>query len=106
MVDQALWGQCAMKIIELFQSFQTPGQATEHLERVRWAGKPICPYCESDSVGPHASPDRRGRRWQCHSCIRAFSATVGTLFHGTHVPLRDWFLVLAVMLNSKKPASA
>lgn len=31
---------------------------------------------------------------------------VGTLFHGTHVPLRDWFLLLALMLNAKKSASA
>lgn len=28
------------------------------------------------------------------------------MFHGTHVPLRDWFLVLALMLNAKKSASA
>jgi hypothetical protein len=28
------------------------------------------------------------------------------LFHGTHIPLRSWFLVLALMLNAKKPASA
>ncbi len=45
-------------------------------------------------------------RWQCRDCTRAFSVTVGTMFHGTHVPLRNWFLVLALMLNAKKSASA
>jgi hypothetical protein len=45
-------------------------------------------------------------RWQCRDCSRAFAVTVGTLFHGTHVPLRNWFLVLALMLNAKKSASA
>jgi transposase-like protein len=95
-----------MTIIELFESFQTQEQAIEHLEKARWHGKPHCPYCGSFAVGRHASADRGMPRWQCRDCTRAFAVTVGTLFHGTHVPLRDWFLVLALMLNAKKSASA
>lgn len=95
-----------MNIIELFQSFQTQQQAIEHLEKVRWHGQPVCPYCGSLNAGRHASPDRDIARWQCRDCGRAFSVTIGTIFHGTHVPLRDWFLVLALMLNAKKSASS
>ena len=95
-----------MNIIEIFQSFQTQEQAIEHLEQVRWSQDPHCPYCGSLSIGRHASGDREMRRWQCQDCSRAFSVTVGTLFHGTHIPLRNWFLVLALMLNAKKSASA
>lgn len=95
-----------MNVIEIFQSFQTQEQAIEHLEGVRWAGQPVCPYCGSVNAGRHASPDRNMARWQCRDCTRAFSVTIGTLFHGTHIPLRNWFLVLALMLNAKKSASA
>lgn len=95
-----------MNVIEVFQSFQTQEQAVEYLEQVRWRGRPVCPYCKSENVGRHASGDRKGQRWQCRDCTRAFSATVGTMFHGTHIPLRDWFLVIALMLNAKKSASA
>ncbi|WKW51349.1 IS1595 family transposase [Rhodomicrobium lacus] len=95
-----------MNIIEVFQSFQTQEQAIEYLEKVRWNGEPVCPYCGSVNCGRHASPDRAMSRWQCRDCARAFSVTIGTLFHGTHVSLRDWFLVLALMLNAKKSASA
>lgn len=95
-----------MNIIEVFQSFQTQDQAIEYLEKVRWHGEPHCPYCGSLNVGRHASPDRAMPRWQCRDCSRAFAVTVGTLFHGTHIPLRDWFLVLALMLGAKKSASA
>lgn len=95
-----------MNLIEVFQSFQTQDQAIEYLEKVRWNGEPHCPYCGSLAVGRHASPDRAKPRWQCRECGRAFSVTVGTVFHGTHVPLRDWFLVLALMLAAKKSASA
>lgn len=95
-----------MNILEIFQSFQTQEQAVEHLEKVRWGGEPHCPYCGSVSVGRHASSDRGMARWQCRDCGRAFAVTVGTLFHGTHIPLRNWFLVLALMLNAKKSASS
>jgi transposase-like protein len=95
-----------MNLIEVFQSFQTQEQAVDYLEGVRWRGRTTCPYCKSDSICRHASGDRAGIRWQCQSCTRAFSVTVGTIFHGTHIGLRNWFLVLGLMLNAKKSASS
>ena len=95
-----------MNVLELFQTFKTQEQAVEHLERVRWHGRPVCPYCQSEKVCRHVSGDRKGQRWQCQDCTRAFAVTVGTMFHGTHIPLKNWFLVLALMLNAKKSASS
>ena len=95
-----------MNILDLFQTFQTREQAVDYLEKVRWQGKPVCPYCGSEAVGRHASGDRAGARWQCRACTRAFSVTIGTLFHGTHVELRKWFIVITLMLNNKKSVSA
>src|SRR5262245_22843064 len=98
-----------MTIIEVFNSFQTQEQAVAYLEEVRWkGGKVVCPYCKSQRTGPHAGGDehRGATRHQCYSCTRAFSVTVGTIFHGTHIPLRQWFLCLALMHNAKKSLSA
>jgi transposase-like protein len=95
-----------MNLIELFQSFQTQEQALEYLEKTRWKGHPVCPYCEDERVYRHASGDRAEQRWQCQNCHRAFAVTVSTIFHGTHIPLKNWFLVLGLMLNAKKSASA
>jgi len=95
-----------MNTIEIFQTFRTDEQAIEFLEGVRWKGSPVCPYCASERVGAHASTDRSRSRWQCHSCHRSFAVTVGTLFHGSHKSLREWFLVIVLMLDAKKSASA
>lgn len=95
-----------MNVIELFHTFRTQEQAVEYLEGIRWKGRPTCPYCHAETVCRHVSGDRAGQRWQCWTCTRAFSVTVGTIFHGTHIELRNWFLVLALMLNAKKSASA
>lgn len=97
-----------MNIIEVFNSFKTQEQAVEYLEQVRWKGQPVCPYCQGKRVGRHAGGDeRRGvARWQCYDCGRAFAVTVGTIFHGTHIQLRNWYLCIALMLHAKKSASA
>jgi transposase-like protein len=95
-----------MNLIELFASFKSQEQGLEYLEKVRWRGHPTCPYCQDERVHRHASGDRAEQRWQCQNCHRAFSVTVGTIFHRTHVPLKNWFLVIALMLNAKKSASA
>lgn len=95
-----------MNILDLFRHFQTQEQAIEHLEKARWHGKVVCPYCASKKTSRHASGDRKNQRWQCQDCNRAFAVTVGTIFHRTHIPLKNWFLVIALMVNAKKSASA
>lgn len=94
-----------MNIVEIMNRWPTQEAAITHLEKVRWNGKPVCPYCKSDKVCVHASKDKSLPRWQCEKCHRAFSVTVGTIFHHTHLPLQTWFLAMALMLNAKKNIS-
>ena len=78
-----------MSILDVFHGFQTREQAVEYLEQVRWRGRPVRPYCRSASIGRHASGDRDVQRRQCRDCDRAFAVTVGTMVHGTRIPLRN-----------------
>jgi ISXO2-like transposase domain len=39
-------------------------------------------------------------------CGHQFTATTGTIFHDTHLPLDKWFLAVALMVNAKKGLSA
>ena len=45
-------------------------------------------------------------RHHCNNCKTSFSATVGTVFHHTHVPLQKWFLAIFLALNVEKRRSA
>jgi transposase-like protein len=94
-----------MNILEIMRRWPDHETAIKHLEKVRWNGRPGCPYCNSVKVCAHASKDKTLPRWQCQDCTRAFSATVDTIFHHTHLPLNTWFLALAIMLNAKKNVS-
>lgn len=42
----------------------------------------------------------------CRRCKRQTSITAGTLFHGSHKPLRTWFLAMWFVTSQKHGASA
>ncbi|MFO8101217.1 MAG: IS1595 family transposase, partial [Dehalococcoidia bacterium] len=91
-----------MNIISIYNKFPTDYDCLEHLEKVRWQGTPICPYCKSDKT----TPAPKEHRHHCNNCNTTFSVTVGTIFHHTHLPLQKWFLAISLVLNAKKGISA
>ncbi len=91
-----------MNIIEVYKRFPTEDSCIEHLEGVRWHGKPTCPYCKSENQSPLPAE----HRYHCNSCKTSFSVTVGTIFHKTHLDLQKWFLAISLVLNAKKGISA
>jgi transposase-like protein len=92
-------------LVEIYRRFPTREAATAHLEQVRWPHGPECPHCSATSTARHAEKGQADR-WQCWSCKKSFSATVGTIFHNSHIDLQRWFLLIALMLNAKKGLSA
>ncbi|MGD0025656.1 MAG: IS1595 family transposase [Xanthobacteraceae bacterium] len=91
-----------MNITRIYQLFPTESDCIRHLEKVRWKGKPCCPYCGSDRTT--AAPEEQ--RHHCNNCNTTFSVTVGTIFHHTHLPLQKWLLAVSIVLNAKKGLSA
>lgn len=91
-----------MNIVSIFRQFPKESDCVAHLERVRWEGIPVCPYCKSLRVTPMAAEFRH----HCNGCNTTFSVTVGTIFHHTHLPLQKWFLAISLVLNAKKGISA
>lgn len=80
--------------------FPTADAALAHLEQVRWGKIPTCPYCFCDTLS-RRKENGRAARWQCSNCTKSASATVGTVFHNSHVDLRHWFFVIATMLHAR-----
>ena len=93
-----------MNIFDLSRKFSTPEKAVKYFESIRWKDKVVCPYCKSDKTCKHQEKGKK--RWQCWNCCKSFSATVGTIFHHTHIPLNKWFMLMALMLNAKKGLSS
>ncbi len=92
--------------------FTDADKAREYLEAMRWADGVYCPHCGVvDNAAklepkPKAKAHARKGVWQCRDCRKQFTATVGTIFEGSHIPLNLWFLAIHLMCSSKKGMSA
>ncbi|MBI4337397.1 MAG: IS1595 family transposase [Chloroflexi bacterium] len=88
----------------------TDEQCREFLEAMRWPDGPRCPKCGA------TEPYRMTRKsqtkntvqklYKCRACHKQFTATVGTIFEDSHIPLSRWFAAIYLMCASKKGMSA
>ena len=96
-----------MNLIEVMERFPDQESCIEHLERIRWGNKPVCPHCGCVEV-KEKKEEGVGRvgRYNCTACKASFKVTQGTMFHGTKIPLQKWFLAISLILNAKKSLSS
>lgn len=87
-----------LSLVRVRGKFPTVGACIEHLETLRWQGQPKCPHCGSGRHTPVVSE----QRYRCNACNTNYSVTVKTLFHKTHVDLRKWYLLIALIMESRK----
>jgi len=88
-------------VMALEKQFATEEACRAYVLGLRWPDGFICPYCGS----------RRG--WSmsrgltlCRGCRRQVSATVGTIFQDSHLPLRTWFRAMWHVTSQKNGVSA
>lgn len=91
-----------MNIIDTIKRFPDQATCVAYLEGLRWQDEPECPYCKSKRSTKRVETYRH----QCHSCNKSYSVLVGTIFESTKLPLTQWFLAIALILNAKKGLSA
>src|SRR6266852_3202625 len=105
-----------MNLLDVYKELNTEPKCLAFLEHMRWPDGVKCIACESlritriESKGKlnkksgKTSPDRN--LYQCNDCRFQFTATTGTIYHDTHLPLHKWFLAIALITESKKGISA
>lgn len=79
--------------------------ARRHLEAIRWPHGPVCPHC---GVIGHAYATAKTGKYRCAepACRKDFTATVGTLFERSKIPLTTWFRAVHLLCSSKKGMSS
>jgi transposase-like protein len=81
--------------------------ARAHFEKMRWPDGPICPHCGTiDEATELRGESTRAGLYKCRACQKPFTATMGTLYEKSHIPLHKWLLATHLMTASKKGISA
>ncbi len=87
-------------------------ECREFLEAMRWSDGPHCPKCGAEEPyqikRKSASKNTVRTLYKCRAkeCHKQFTATVGTIFEDSHIPLSKWFATIYLMCASKKGISA
>lgn len=84
------------------RTFSTDEACMKHLLEVRWPNGFQCPHCGHD----HGWLCERISRYECAACNQQTSATSGTLFHATKLPLTKWFWAIYWLASDKGGISA
>jgi transposase-like protein len=101
-----------MNLIEVNEQFATDEQCLAYLEASRWPDGVRCPLCGCERISRITrrtlGKNKRAQLYQCleETCKQQFSATSGTIFNDSHLPLHKWFMALALVLDAKKGMSA
>lgn len=78
-------------------------EAHAEFVKIRWTdGEPCCPRCASKSVYTY----KTRKLWKCKPCGHQFSVTSGTIFASRKLPVRDYLMAIAILMNASKSISA
>jgi transposase-like protein len=87
-----------MDLCKLIELYGDDTKCRKAIENMRWPDGVRCPACQSDKISRIVARNQ----FDCDSCRYQFSATAGTIFHDTHLPLHKWFLTTYLLCESKK----
>jgi len=101
-----------MSILKTINEFPNEQKCMEFLVAERWPSGIRCVTCGGDQISTITRAtkgrNKRGTVYQCleKTCKQQFTATVGTIFHKSHIPLQKWFIATAMIMDAKKGISA
>jgi transposase-like protein len=87
--------------------FNDEAAAWAHFEAIRWPDGPVCPHCGVvNSADKIIGETARPGLYRCHECVKQFTATIGTVYESSHIPMHKWMLATHLLCSSKKGISA
>jgi transposase-like protein len=116
-----------MNLIEVTRKFASKQACEEYLAAMRWPDGVTCTKCGligdehfrkfTTNETTRTRFSKRKKKtvtvkvpsrslYECKGCGYQFSATTGTIFHDSHLPLEKWFMAIALILEAKKGISA
>jgi len=89
-------------LFDLLQAFPTEKSCIKYLERKRWENNvAISPYDPTSKVY-----NRGDGMYRCKNTGKNFNVKIGTMFEGSKVPLRKWFVAIYLITSHKKGISS
>lgn len=92
----------------MITALPTDQACREYLELKRWNGTPVCPHCavvDANHYKLKVNGQFKGM-YKCKSCKQRFTVILGTIFEGSPIPLKKWFIATFLFSAHKKGISS
>src|SRR5436190_5730157 len=99
--SRSVKGVSTLNLLEFQSKFPDEASCELHLIASRWPEGFVCSGCRSKECWYFG----KRRTFQCKQCKRQESITANTMFHRSRTPLREWFLAIYLICESKKGVS-
>ena len=76
----------------------------KYLEQILWNGTPTCPHC--GLVDKTAYVLKKPGQYKCRGCQKRFTVSIGTMFEGSHIGFKKWFIAIYIFSSHKKGISS
>jgi transposase-like protein len=88
----------------LTAALESEEQCVAYLENLRWPGGVACPNCRNQKISRFQAKGKSGKTRQICQCLDRdckyqFSATTGTIFHDSHLPLSKWYEAMRLLAD-------
>ena len=93
--------QKGLSLDEFIDQYGTEEACRKAVFSAKWPTSFQCPKC-----GYQKCCTLQRGQYQCHRCHHQTSLIVGTIFQGTKLPLKKWFLAMYLITQHKKGVSA
>jgi transposase-like protein len=94
--------------IDMLAALPDDKACREYLEQKLWNGTPTCTHCgtvDAKAMRLNVKGEFKGM-YKCRSCRERFTVTIGTMFEGSHIGLRKWFIAIYIFSLHKKGVSS
>lgn len=88
-------------LFDLLQVFPTEESCIDHLHKIRWANGVVSPFDPTSKVYNYGNG-----KYRCKNTGKNFNVKTGTIFCGSKVPLRKWFVAIWLESSHKKGISS
>lgn len=88
-------------ILELTKAFPNEQSCVDHLTMLRWNGTIVSPFDPASKVYTC-----KGNKYRCKNTGKYFNVRTGTMFEGTKLELRTWFVGIYLIVCHKKGISS
>ena len=94
-------------LTEMLAALPDDAACRTYLEQKVWVnGTPTCPHCGSQESYTLKTKGVFKGMYKCANCRERYTVTINTMFEGSHISLRKWFIAIYIFSLHKKGISS